>query len=171
MAGEAAAVDFRPGGSGSIPGGGQQHPAPDGAGQSPENRRGKPDGGVGGLGRCGKAAPLGARLPGTHRRRGSDHPGTLPDRQAAGAGPCCTAGVPDRRGAAGAKGAGSLRRPRRQVLQRRLCHGGQGGDRLLRPPQKQAETNSGGRGPAGPDLYYHLRRRRPGVPPGMGGAV
>lgn len=42
---------------------------------------------------------------------------------------------------------------------------------LLRPPQKQAETNSGGRGPAGPDLYYHLRRRRPGVPPGMGGAV
>ena len=33
---------------------------------------------------------------------------------------------PDRRRAAGAEGAGSLRRPRRQVLQRRLCHGGQG---------------------------------------------
>ena len=73
----------------------------------------------------------------------------LPDRQAAGARPRRPAGVPDRRRAAGAKGAGSLRRPRRQVLQRRLCHGGQGGDRLLRPPRKQAETNSGGCGPAG----------------------
>lgn len=36
--------------------------------------------------------------------------------------------------------------PGGQVLQRRLCHGGQRRDRLLRPPRKQAETNSGGRG-------------------------
>ena len=99
----------------------------DGTGQPAENRRGKPDKGTGRLGRAAVPHPW---VPGCLELTGagrSDHAGTLPERETAGARPRRPAGVPDRRRAAGAKGAGSLRRPRRQVLQRRLCHGGQGG--------------------------------------------
>ena len=59
----------------------------------------------------------------------------------------------------------------RQVLLRRLCNGGPGGDFGLRPPREQAEAHPGGGGATGPCVHPDYRRRRPGVPAGVGGAV
>ncbi|CAN4035319.1 Major facilitator superfamily (MFS) profile domain-containing protein, partial [Dysosmobacter welbionis] len=111
------------------------------------------DGGAGGIRRDCPAPSLGVRMPGAGPRRGSDGAGALPNGKIPGPGPGGPAGVPNRRGGAGYAGAGRVRRAGRQVLLRRLCNGGPGGDFGLRPPREQAEAHPGGGGATGPCVH------------------